>query len=555
MSTQRKRTLTVVSSTSKDDEQDYRDDRSNPSEELTKPSRQARRKGNRGDRKARRVEPGGVMVTHDDEALVLDVFEVLADHPRLFQRGGQLVTVAEVAIKRISTADRKLRIVPFTSNSLREPISSITSFYTVENRKRRPCGTPARLMGMLLDRGSYPDGIKVLTGIAPCPIVRADGSVVPTTGYDSETGLFWSGQGGDLQLVAHPSHDDATAAVARLRELVNDFPFEGDEHFAGWQALVLTLAYRHLIDGSTPLFAIDGTTRGVGKGLLADAASLIVTGESLARLAEPTDDAETRKLITAIAIAGDTAALLDDVERTLSAPALAAVLTAEEWKDRVLGQSARVSLPWRCVLIATGNNLQFSSDIARRTLYIRLASPLENPEDRTDVRHADLRDHIRRHRGELLGAVITIMRAYLLAGRPVVTEQTWGSYEAWSRLIRQCVVWVGCVDPVVTRQALTARDTEASALRLLITSLAGLVAERGRGLTSAEIIEAADASGIAPAALVLSEALATLCPLPPGKPLTPAALGYRLRRYVGRVVGEQSLRSDHSKLGALWSVQ
>jgi hypothetical protein len=50
---------------------------------------------------------------------------------------------------------------------------------------------------------------------------------------------------------------------------------------------------------------------------------------------------------------------------------VAAALTAPYWEDRVLGKSEMVRFPIRCVWIATGNNPQFSNEIARRMVRIR----------------------------------------------------------------------------------------------------------------------------------------------------------------------------------------
>ncbi len=45
----------------------------------------------------------------------------------------------------------------------------------------------------------------------------------------------------------------------------------------------------------------------------------------------------------------------------------------------------------------------------------------------------------------------------------------WGSFEAWSALIRQAVVWAGSPDPAATRTELTSQaDREAVALRQLL---------------------------------------------------------------------------------------
>ena len=45
----------------------------------------------------------------------------------------------------------------------------------------------------------------------------------------------------------------------------------------------------------------------------------------------------------------------------------------------------------------------------------------------------------------------------------------WGSFEAWTDLVRHAVVWAGLPDPGATRKELTTQaDREAAALRQLM---------------------------------------------------------------------------------------
>ena len=67
------------------------------------------------------------------------------------------------------------------------------------------------------------------------------------------------------------------------------------------------------------------------------------------------------------------------MDRPLGGASLDALLTGDRWKDRELGGSRTVDLPARVVWAATGNNLRYRSDIARRVLLVRLDSQLELP--------------------------------------------------------------------------------------------------------------------------------------------------------------------------------
>src|SRR4029078_7193213 len=94
---------------------------------------------------------------------------------------------------------------------------------------------------------------------------------------------------------------------------------------------------RFALDGPAPLFLFDANIRGAGKGLAADASSLIAPGDILATASYSHDGAEMRKVITSVALAGDRAVLLDNIGGAFGLPSLDAALTSTKWKDRLLG--------------------------------------------------------------------------------------------------------------------------------------------------------------------------------------------------------------------------
>jgi putative DNA primase/helicase len=81
-------------------------------------------------------------------------------------------------------------------------------------------------------------------------------------------------------------------------------------------------------------------------------------------------------------------------------------------------------------------------------LLCRLDCPFEHPEDRTGFHYHPLLDHVRAHRGELIGAVLTILRAFHLAGRPAHKRPPYGGFEQWDSLVRGALVWAGADDPL-----------------------------------------------------------------------------------------------------------
>ena len=93
-----------------------------------------------------------------------------------------------------------------------------------------------------------------------------------------------------------------------------------------------------------------------------------------------------------------------------------------------------IRLPIRCVWIATGNNPEFSNEMARRLIRIRLDAHIDQPARRQGFRHPDLIVWVRVNRARLVSACLTLCQAWIAQGRPS-SPHTIGSYENWSRVM------------------------------------------------------------------------------------------------------------------------
>jgi Domain of unknown function (DUF3854) len=501
------------------------------------------------------------LTTHEHEVNEQAV-AALATDPTLYQRGGVLVHVVRAECNEEAGGLRRLagtpRIIPVPPPLLRERLTAVAEFTRHDGRAEedRPTHPPAWCVGAVHARGDWP-GLRHLTGVVEAPVLRPDGTILDTPGYDPATGLLYLPGGPGVKLPQDPTKADVKAAVAVLLDLVCDFPFAKGIHKAAWVAYLLTALARYAFDGPAPMTVFDGNVPGAGKGLLCALVSVIATGLDAPVGAAHSDDAEMRKAITAAAIAGDRLVLLDNVTGLLGGAALEAVLTATRWRDRLLGTNQMVDLPMFAVWAATGNNVMLGNDgAARRVMQVRLESPEEFPEDRKDFRHRDVRGHARRHRAALLAAALTVLRGYCAAGRPDMDLTPWGSFEAWSALVRNAVVWAGLDDPGKTRDAL--RDAPAPETAAVPALLAGIATldPKGKGMTVGEILAESELHTGYPAVQALHEALCVLCPSKDGK-VNPRSLGMKLHHLCGRVVDGRCLqrldRCNHAA-GTKWLV-
>lgn len=483
----------------------------------------------------------------------------LASDPTIFKRGGQLVHVLpdDETPKGIHRPKGSPRIAILPRPVLQERLARSANWLTPASgdKPEAKAHPPRWTVEAISSRGVWPP-IRPLTGIVTGPILRADGTVLATPGYDKKSGLICDLSGGIDTIPDKPTKKQIKQAIKDLEEVVVDFPFESDVHRAVWFAFLLTIPARFAFEGPSPMFLIDANTQASGKGLLGDATSTITTGRKMPRMANPHDDDEVRKRITALAVAGDPLILIDNVVGTLGSPALDAAITSDIWRDRVLGRTETVELPLTPVWCATGNNPLLSRDMTRRVAHIRLNSPLENPEERSGFRHENLLAWINQEQGRLAAAVMTLLRGYWQAGRPDQKLKSWGSFEGWSDLVRSTVVWAGFVDPGEARQELAnSADTERQALGALMAGLRFFDADNA-GLTASEILNLVNSPETSKkeGAEMLREAIGELCPSKGGAPTT-QSLGKKLRYLVGRIIGGRALEKRERNKTSAWFVR
>ena len=253
--------------------------------------------------------------------------------------------------------------------------------------------------------------LPVLAGIVTAPVFGSDGTLITTPGYHPATRLLYEPAHG---FALSPIPDGPTPqqiAAARsllLDELLGEFPFVGEAERAHALALLLLPFVRPMIAGPTPLHMVEKPAPGTGATLMVDAISIIATGTGASVMVEGRDEDEWRKRLTAKLREIPSMLLIDNLRRQLDASSVAAALTAPYWEDRVLGKSEMTRFPIRCVWIATGNNPQFSNEIARRMVRIRLDPHEDQPWLREGFRHPNLLAWVWQNRARLVAACLTL---------------------------------------------------------------------------------------------------------------------------------------------------
>ena len=403
---------------------------------------------------------GGHLAPTSEQAM--EAMIAVNDPPFLFQRGSTLV--------RLEVEEGRHQLVSLTVDALRGEIDRCAEWLRVkENRNgevtEAPAHPPLDVVRDILALPPQKRAFPLIDAVVRTPIFLSNGELVTRPGYHAAARVLYAPVAG-VEMPPVPDRPSAEMVAEAcgliLDDLLGDFPFVSGASKAHAVAALLEHPARRLVGGITPLHLFDAPSPGTGKTLLARMVCDVATGGWPTQLTPPAAGSdEWDKRLTSVLIPGPAVVLMDNIdERGLDSPALAAVLTAEHYSGRLLGQSREVHLRNACSWLATGNNVMLSGEVARRTVLCQLDARLVNPEERSGFRHDPLAQWVQTNSGRLSWALCVMVRAWLAAGRPMWQPREdaaiMGSYENWCRVLGGILDVVG-VPGFLTNRAETRR--------------------------------------------------------------------------------------------------
>jgi hypothetical protein len=376
-----------------------------------------------------------------------------------------------------------------------------------------------------------------LRGISRVPTITRD-----APGYDPESKMLLFFEPNDFPRVPErPTEGDARRALEVVLRPLRRFPFDGKE---GEATVARSVALSAILSGVArpsliyiPLHAVSAPAAGTGKTKLLDIVGIIATGAQVAQVSFTANSEEMEKRLGAILLRGAPVINIDNVSRgaPLGGDFLCTALTSPQVTIRPLGVSQAIEVDSRSLLLASGNNLMASGDLVRRMLHCRLIRPgVEKPE-RISFSFDPI-EEAKQDRARLVSAVLTILRAYHVAGRPKPAGHTaLGSFEDWDDLVRGALLWLGQPDPLASQDDLQQEDEERENLDALLMAL-------GRGFGSGHWFTVKDIS----TDVQLRDELASL--FWDGH-WSPKKAGRMLRRYHDRLIHGRMLQMRRNPAG------
>lgn len=400
----------------------------------------------------------------------------LATEESVFQKSGELVH-----IMRDREGGHILK--PVKASIVRYLLSRVATWA----REGKALHPPAAVAKCLIDKTAW-QNIRPLRTVATFPPLSSNGRITTDMGYHPDTHVYFTGDV-SCHVPDNPTRSDAKRATETLLDIVGDFPFASDAHRSAWVAGLLTPLARFAHDGNSPIFLVQANAPRVGKTTLVKLISHIISGVDCPVVTHTKNEDEERKRILSYLRSGRSMVLIDNVVGQWGGASINALTTSRTFEDRVLGHSKVLQVLNDSMWCVTGNNIILAPDTAERCLHIRLECKDEKPHLRSGFRYPNLFATVHAKRGELLGAALTILKGYIVAGMPKQEMEMWGSFEPWSRLVRGAMLWSGMIDPAITRAELESEaDVGKDTATSLILGWAELqrVANAPNGLTARE---------------------------------------------------------------------
>ena len=467
----------------------------------------------------------------------------LAQSRRHYQRGGLIVTVVT------DPGTRETRLQAISQPALVRALAGAATWERFDGRSEDwvRADPPARHAAVLFDSTSYPH-LPVLNGLARQPYLRPDGSLVTAAGYDPATGMFGVFDAREFSVLDTPTRAQAEAALVLLKSLLVEFSFASESDLAGALVAMLAATIRPSL-AHAPMFHVRAHMVGSGKSYLCELITAFATPQRGTPTTFPADDEECRKMLLAELLRAPAVVEFDNLTGDLLAhKSLCVVLTSEFMSGRILGVSKTATVSTRTLFLSSGNNVGPVKDMTRRCISIRLDPGCETPAARSFTRPELVRE-VLRERGRYVSAALTIVRAWIVAGRPKTTCKSLAGYGDWSDLCRQPLLWLNCADPTVSVFEAMSEDPDRETLGRLLTGWQSVF-----GKTPAMVRDAVKQGSLFnDEHSDLGEVLRDIAD--ERGEINRPKLGWWIRRHAGRIVdGRRFVRASGNRSAEAWQV-
>jgi len=325
---------------------------------------------------------------------------------------------------------------------------------------------PDKHIGILLEMGDY-KYIPPLYGIARQPYFYADFIFGNVEGYDPRSKMFGAFRAEDYVVPEKPTMEHAKHALDELLALMGEFRFQSPRDRDAALGAIFTAVLRSCLP-TAPMFHVRAPQIASGKSYLCNLIAAFAGPGAPAVSAFPETQEECQKYLLSVLLESPAVVIFDNLTKDLLPyTSLCSALTEESIRGRILGLSKTARVSTKTLFLSSGNNVGPVRDMTRRTIVIGLDPQMELASARDFTR--DPLSMVRSQRPRYVSFVLTVVNAWRAAGCPQTACRKLASYERWSEMVRQPLMWVGVSDPALSLYSAQENDPEKlMLLRLLL---------------------------------------------------------------------------------------
>ena len=370
--------------------------------------------------------------------------------PDTYVTGGRVVHVERVSGAAAGTSGEEDSPLPVAASEIGPPglaalLAVHTNTYRIKTRKgedgnlvtyNEEVTPPTSILAAALAPKEW-SRLRPLFGIVGAPVLRPDGTLLQSPGYDEATGLYLASK-----VPLDPVPAAPTAAQVRaardflLGQFLGDFPWIGPADKANYLGLLATPILRSYLRTLIPFGVVTSSMPGSGKTILTCGLGMLY-GQRI--LTWTSNDEELRKSITSV-LADPVGTIIFDnlAEGTIvDSPVLARLITDRTWADRLLSKNAIAAFQNDRVWTATGNNLRLGGDMRTRSVLISLNPDTPRPEERTGFAIPNLDQWILvpANQRQVLWHLLILVTDWTRSGAPRQTGLTMRQFTPWAEAI------------------------------------------------------------------------------------------------------------------------
>lgn len=387
---------------------------------------------------------------------------VLIERGNYYQAGGLIVSI------KVDPKTGDPSILPVSEQALTQELAASADWEKFDGRSNSWVRTdpPPRHVGMLYKAQQYKH-LPVLLGVTRQPYFREEGGqIVTVPGYDALSQRFGVFDAAHYVL-PEPTLEAAQTSLAMLRAVLCEFHFAQPHDEAAALSGMFTAVLRPSIEFAPAIHA-KAHSIGSGKTLLCEVIGAMAGPGGNRKMSYPKTSDEASKVILSALLEGPAVVEFDDMDSDwLPHGVINRMLTSTHMTERILGSSKVATVSTRTLFLGSGNNVGPIRDLVRRVITITLDPQCATPA--TLQYQGDPLATVRKNRAELVCAVLTIVRAWQLAGSPKSNVPNIASYGgAWSNYCRHPLIWLSLPDPATALFEQLKNDPDREALGKLL---------------------------------------------------------------------------------------